>query len=642
MNKGRRVPLTFFVPLAVLVFAFAGLVGRSHASTPVLQPGRAVAVIVTGETGAASLSLPFAWMKDRPGLIPDTVEICVYDQWGRLLSRSTATGGSVRVQLEARSGSGLFGPYWVSLRPRAAGATTTSASGRLFVDATETALPPDSSWAVDAAVGDVDLDGDLDLVVVHNRVTTTTQPQLLINDGSGRFTDESATRLPDLNLYPTRVKLVDVDLDGDLDLFVANRGSGEKGFKHTLLINDGTGHFTDESDQRLPQENVCAGSVEFGDLNGDGAPDMAAVPLFLRLDSLSVLIFPNDGQGHFPDSLMKRVSIEPRYTSDISIFDLDGDGDQDLVVGCLPVTFITIGNDTTVTNLTGVNAVLVNEGDWQFREETLQRFPSASDDATGSLLPGDVDGDGDLDLFVSNRGFDGREAKDRLWINDGRGVFSDETASRLPPAHRLWTNGGALADFTGDGAPDLFLPTVAPDSGGVARDRLLINDGRGYFEDRSSTDLPDVLDFSVDAAAGDVDGDGDPDLFVANNTPALKDTAKAINRLYLNTGVLSAVEGEGKAETPVSFALRPAYPNPFNGSTRIAFDLPTRTRLLLTVHNLRGQRVRVLRTGVLNAGRHSLRWDGTDDAGRSVPSGVYLVRLRAGEQVAVRKVVLVR
>ena len=85
-----------------------------------------------------------------------------------------------------------------------------------------------------------------------------------------------------------------------------------------------------------------------------------------------------------------------------------------------------------------------------------------------------------------------------------------------------------------------------------------------------------------------------------------------------------------------------SYPNPFNPRTVISFELPEEVFVRLVVYNLLGQKVRVLVEEVLGAGVHTVTWDGRDDDGRYVSSGVYVVRLEAGGKAFTRKMLLVR
>jgi len=93
---------------------------------------------------------------------------------------------------------------------------------------------------------------------------------------------------------------------------------------------------------------------------------------------------------------------------------------------------------------------------------------------------------------------------------------------------------------------------------------------------------------------------------------------------------------------PQTFALRPNYPNPFNPSTVIAFELPRSSAVEIIIYNVLGQSVRNLVNGDRPAGRHSITWDGRDNAGHAVPSGMYFYRIEAGGFVAAKKMLLLK
>ncbi len=81
-------------------------------------------------------------------------------------------------------------------------------------------------------------------------------------------------------------------------------------------------------------------------------------------------------------------------------------------------------------------------------------------------------------------------------------------------------------------------------------------------------------------------------------------------------------------------------PNPFNPETIIKYQNTSPSTVSLKIYNLRGQEVRTLVDAVQNSGNHEIHWDGRDDFGNEVASGVYLYRLQAGEQEAVKKLTL--
>ena len=106
----------------------------------------------------------------------------------------------------------------------------------------------------------------------------------------------------------------------------------------------------------------------------------------------------------------------------------------------------------------------------------------------------------------------------------------------------------------------------------------------------------------------------------------------------LTTGV-SVPEPEG---TITEYILEQNYPNPFNPETVIAYSLPKESRVTVAVYNLLGQQVRLLAQGTRPAGSYRLTWDGLDNAGQPLPSGVYIYRLETGVQTVVKKMTLLR
>ncbi len=107
---------------------------------------------------------------------------------------------------------------------------------------------------------------------------------------------------------------------------------------------------------------------------------------------------------------------------------------------------------------------------------------------------------------------------------------------------------------------------------------------------------------------------------------------------------ITGIPGENVRENPLlsDFRLEQNFPNPFNPTTTIVFNLPRSARVSLEVYDLLGRRVTTLITGLLFSGRHTVTWNGLDAHGEPVASGMYCYRLQAGEQVAVRKMLLLR
>jgi hypothetical protein len=110
------------------------------------------------------------------------------------------------------------------------------------------------------------------------------------------------------------------------------------------------------------------------------------------------------------------------------------------------------------------------------------------------------------------------------------------------------------------------------------------------------------------------------------------------------------VEGSGKQvtgivgneELPRRFGVSPNYPNPFNPTTTIKYQLPRTSEVRLTVYNVLGQAVRRLVDAKVEAGYHSVEWDGSNEVGAQVASGIYIYRFTADNYLNVQKMILMK
>ncbi|MEZ4960949.1 MAG: FG-GAP-like repeat-containing protein [Saprospiraceae bacterium] len=305
------------------------------------------------------------------------------------------------------------------------------------------------------------------------------------------FEDVTDTHLPVMSLLGRSMDAqpADLDGDGDTDIVVAN----EHNF-NILLINDGTGHFTDESPERLPLKRHDSEDIAIADFDADGDLDL----VFVSEDDKVNEYYENDGKGFFKDISYK---LPVTGTSNALVAsDLNGDGLPDLL----------IGNAADRQGNGGQNFCLINDGKGNWKDETAQRLP-VSTKATQDLELGDIDGDGDLDLIVGN------EDDNELLINDGKGFFKNETAARLPVEPGKWeTREARFSDVDNDGDLDLFLANVNFRQDKDSQNRLFINDGKGYFKDETATRLPKENMHTIDVKFLDLDRDGDLDVFTSN------------------------------------------------------------------------------------------------------------------------------
>ena len=130
--------------------------------------------------------------------------------------------------------------------------------------------------------------------------------------------------------------------------------------------------------------------------------------------------------------------------------------------------------------------------------------------------------------------------------------------------------------------------------------------------------------------------------YKANVLVASYDAATLRIPVMLNVHQVVDVEAQDATETPQQFALHPCVPNPFNPSATIRYQLAESEGVTLAIYDLLGQKVRVLVSETQPAGHYSVRWDGRNEAGQLVSSGVYLYRLEAGNFTEARKALLLR
>lgn len=398
--------------------------------------------------------------------------------------------------------------------------------GGWFLDQTTIRLPFANDNSIEADFGDVDNDGDIDVVVAN---AGQDKDVLLINLGNGFFEDQSY-RLQVMNSeVSTDVDFADIDNDGDLDLGVAKSGFGGGG-QCRILINDGKGFFSEETTIRLPPLSASTRDLDFGDVDGDGDVDivMANVYVFGANVSRQNRILINNGHGYFIDETLKpdgtpyRFPIDNASPRSVVLGDVDNDGDLDIVWAN------RIDNEFMGDYDGPQNRLWLNDGLGFFQDVTDERFPIDAD-SSRDVAMGDVDNDGDLDIYFGNaiadNSFTGGGQQNRLYINNGNGYFTDETTMRIPTLGKI-TKSVDFGDVDNDGDLDIVEANSRHENGHQAplpgqQNRILINDGNGFFTDESvyglfsRRRLPFRIDNSYDIDLGDVDGDGDLDMFVA-------------------------------------------------------------------------------------------------------------------------------
>lgn len=405
----------------------------------------------------------------------------------------------------------------------AAAGIAVPVSAQQFQDRTDTAFPAGLpnlfTNGVDAA--DLDGDGDLDLIFANGGNFSSAGPpqalRIFINDGSGVFADESGDRVAGISGAIRGVAIGDIEGDGDLDLLLAEDFNRQP----RLLVNDGTGVFSDDSAKRIPTMTLSATRAQFGDLDGDGDLDVYINNggTNNRFGCGQNHIWINDGSGVFTDETVGRHPLGTVcQPMDVIFGDLDGDFDLDVRTGNRGS-----GNSTTYRNDDGVLVEVENS--------------APNDSNCYSYDLGDMDGDGDLDMIGANGGPSNRE---NLLNNVGDLSFID-VSQRLQPNTTGDDNDSKFIDVDSDGDLDLIVAALFQ-----GREKIYINNGAGAFT-LDNNRITGISDATLDLALGDFDGDGDYDLVTGQG-----ESGSFRNRYYENTGPADARPPALQTETVCS------------------------------------------------------------------------------------------
>jgi len=370
------------------------------------------------------------------------------------------------------------------------------------------------------AIGDLSADGKPDLAVANYSDDTAS---VLLGSGDGTFRTKQDYGT---GSRPTSVAIGDLNGDAKPDLATANSYSSTV----SVLLGNGDGTYGTKHDYETGRDPH---TVAIGDFNEDQAPDLAVANLY---DStVSVLLGNGDG------SFMPRRNHETGGGSFVTVGELNGDGNQDLVVA---------GYFTTVS-------VLLGNGNGTFGTENdygTQSYPH-------SVAIGDLNGDGKPDLAVTNS----QSHTVSVLLGSGNGCFggkSDFATGNFPVSV-------AIGDFNGDGRLDLVT------ANGTNTVSVLLGRGDGTFWPKKRDYGTGNDPYSV--AIGDLSGDGHPDLAVANSD-------------YFSGSTVSVLLGNGDG----TFGIRNDYGTGLGPISVAIGDLNVDGKLDLAVANFSASTVSVL------------------------------------------------
>lgn len=423
-------------------------------------------------------------------------------------------------------------------------------------------------------LADIDGDGDLDFVMANGgglfAPGNLEEAVVYLNDGKASFLNTTNTLFDGAMAQSRQIALGDVNGDGGMDLFQPG-GYGTEPDMLWLQSGKATAIYEEKSATQLPSAMMSsAGAVHLGDLDGDGDLDLLIADWGTgAADAASHLkLYLNDGKGVFSAPLEQKDTFTAGDTfpaslpgggaagafgarpTDLELVDVDGDFDLDILLN----------------HREGTSRLFLNDGHAKFSDATAG-YPGKKGPYSYNQEACDLDEDGDLDLVVDNAGLapvgapaGGGTNVTQLLINDGKGVFTDQTATRIVGEPTALDGSAKCADINGDGHYDIV---VGSRSNG--REKLLLNDGTGLFT-YVSDGFPAFTDTTIAIDVGDINGDGKVDVITgqgegtitAGNTATLR-----ANRVYLNVGPADT--------TPPAFRKIQAPPAPVVGQATVFY-----------------------------------------------------------------------
>lgn len=490
--------------------------------------------------------------------------------------------------------------------------------------------------AIAAAWADVDNDGWLDLYVGN-----AAEPNKLYrNLGNGRFEDISASAGVGNEGRTQAVLFADVDLDGWIDIYVANISA-----ENALYRNNGDGTFTDIVDASGTSDLKIAMGSAFFDYDRDGDPD-----LYLTHDNRQdFILYQNDGQGRFTNVAQEAGVAYQGYGMGVDVGDVNRDGWLDMYI----------------TNLYE-NVLFLNKGDGTF--ENISQSAGIGDVGMGwGTTWLDIDNDGWQDIYVVNDTYfpvNGVYYKNIMYRNKGDNTFeivSGSTSLESPYAGY----GVASFDFDNDGRLDLFLANKQDDGNQLFRNEtendmhwvkvrcIGTRSNRAAIGARVEVEAGGVL--WVDEISG---GSG----FASQNSLCLhfglgeatlidrlrviwpggeteEWTQLAVDRLHeLTEGGLSTSTSAAWEKTGIQ--LTAPHPNPFESQSQFQLELSDQSQVSIVVTGIDGRQIHSLHKGQLSPGQHNFSWVGRLDNGQKLPVGLYLLHIRVDDKEQVLKIIL--
>lgn len=444
-------------------------------------------------------------------------------------------------------------------------------------------------------VADIDLDGNYDVAIGHEGVAVPnhTYPAITL---LRNFQNNSFTSIDSPYAYPGYIGAIhfsDMNNDQFPELLILyGEYIGSTGYAYTRIFHNNAGFYLNPTDY-LTTTDVSFFDFILSDVDGDGHKDPICIS---NSGHLWTSMFNLDNYTFSP-TIINQLTYPPQS---VTSGDLTGDGIDDILISGQPLTLFSYANDN-----------------WS--ETIVDPINFISD----SVIC-DMDNDGENEIVTYQIPGAGNDCILR--------IYDKQNGQFIIVYQHIYSFVSSLAvfDYNNDDLPDILL-----------FNKLITNMGNYAFSE------PGILPF---ATAGnknvfaDMDHNGYLDIL-----SFITDYPSYITRFYIyfndgNGNFLAdpIVANDDNHNEPIPQIKLSCYPNPFNPSTTICFSLPKEMKCSIDVFNIKGQKVKSLLKGTQIKGSHKIVWDGTDDSGRSVSSGMYFYKLTTPERVLTNKMIMLK
>jgi len=419
----------------------------------------------------------------------------------------------------------------------------------------------------------------------------------------------------------------DIDQDGDYDMFVGF-------FLGEIFYYENTGSSTN-SEWTLINDNVLTIDLGFNsfasfcDIDGDELPEMFILgkmldcPLehnYSKIYSYKNINTLEEPVWEFQSDSSITLFYENDTPNVISFADIDSDGDYDV--------FVSFSNQTVIRfheNLGDMNNPMIDP----VGQEVIQFMSEYGFMFTHTLI--DIDNDNDLDMFISAQNLYVRDRTDnRFYRNTGDQYIPSWEYEDISLIGRYEMGDFGFMDEDNDGDLDLFIGVFESPYGNISYYKNITSDDNLSFEfvtrNYNNIHIGDYLTLTF----YDIDNDEDKDLLIGQFNGGLN--------LFINNGTVTT----DPVDIMVNTYSLSNYPNPFNPITTISYDIPLESHTTITIYDLIGREVTELVNDHTQAGTHRIVWNGTNNDGQLMPSGMYFYQLKADNYLETRKLLLLK